>query len=134
MMSSVHDLQFLGVPPGSAQAPEHLVVLLLEGGQRFLAKAEEAIQHKDSMACRYFLKRVGSILKELHLRLNHAEGGELVENFIRLYDWWAREISEAGAQEDARRLKVVASQMGEIRKSWEFVLFRGEGMSESPVA
>ena len=119
-------------PEVPVQSPEHTVVLLLEGGERFLAKAEEAIRSKDAIACGYFLKRVDAILKELNHRLNHEQGGELVENLIRLYDWWAREIGQAGEQEDVERLTVVSSQMGEIRRSWEFVLFRGEGMSESP--
>jgi flagellar biosynthetic protein FliS len=133
-MSSISDPQLLETPHESTQVLEHAVVLLLEGGQRFLAKAEEAVQHKDPMACSYFLKRVDSIVRELNNRLNHAEGGELVANLSRLYDWWTREVNKAGAGEDVDRLKLIASQMGEIRRSWEFVLFRGEGMSESPVA
>ena len=118
------------VEPG--QIPEHVVVLLLEGGQRFLAQAGEAIRQGDALAQDHFLRRVDAILKELNSRLNHAEGGELVANLVRLYGWWAREIREAGAQGDARRLELVSSQMGEIRGAWEVVLFHGEGMSESP--
>jgi flagellin-specific chaperone FliS len=55
-----------------------------------------------------------------------------VNNLIRLYDWWGREIQDAGAQASAERLRLISCQMGEIRKAWEAVLFRGEGMSESP--
>jgi flagellar protein FliS len=114
------------------QLPEHLVVLLLEGGQRFLAKAEDAIRHQDEGSRDYFLKKAGAILKELTSRLNHKEGGDLVNNLVRLYGWWSQEIREAGAKAEADRLKRVSAQMGEIRRAWEHVLFQGEGMSESP--
>ncbi len=79
----------------------------------------------------YHLKRVLAILQELTRRLNHEQGGELVDHLIRVYDWWGREVLDAGKQEDVDRLKVIASQMGEIRRSWEQVLFQGVGMSEN---
>jgi flagellar biosynthetic protein FliS len=109
-----------------------VVVLLLEGAQRFLAKADDAMKKDDAAARDYYLKRVGTILKELHGRLNHDQGGELVVNLIRLYAWWRAEILQAVAKGEAERLRRVHAQMGEIRRAWEVVLFRGEGMSESP--
>ncbi|MBP1771361.1 MAG: flagellar export chaperone FliS [Holophagaceae bacterium] len=112
--------------------PEHLVILLLEGGQRFLAKAEESIRHRESMARDHHVKKVLAILQELHRCLNHEGGGALAASLSRMYDWWMREIQEAAAQDDEHRLRVVSSQMGDIRKTWEHVLFRGEGMSEAP--
>ena len=119
-------------PPEPGLIPEHMVVLLLEGGQRFLAKAEEAGRRRDVTTRDFFLKKIDVVLKELHKRLNHAEGGDLVNNLIRLYDWWGREIPAAAAAGDIARLKLASEQMGEIRRAWEFVLFQGEGMSESP--
>lgn len=112
--------------------PEHMVVLLLEGAQRFLAEAQEAIRRQDSSIRDYFINKVLAILTELVNRLNGEAGGDLVDNLVRIYDWWGREILEAAIQNDDHRLKVVALQMGEIRRSWEQVLFRGEGLSENP--
>lgn len=125
------DTKFLKppTPPEPAEIPEHMVVLLLEGGQRFLVKAEEAIGRQDPMIRDYYLKRVLAIPKELTRRLNHEQGGELVDNLIQVYDWWGREVLDAGEQDDVDRLGLIASQMGEIRRSWEHVLFQGEGMS-----
>jgi flagellar protein FliS len=118
--------------PESPDIPEHTAVLLLEGGQRFLAKAEEAMQDKDPVLRDYYLKRVLAILLELSKRLNQEQGGELVHNLIRLYDWWGRSVLVASEHDDVARLKDISAQMGEIRKAWEQVLFRGEGMSENP--
>ena len=106
--------------------------MLLEGAQRFLAKAEEAIRNHDAMLRDFFLKRVLAILLELTKRVNCEQGGELVNNLIKVYDWWGREVLHGGEQDDVERLKRVSAQMGEIKKSWEQVLFKGQGMSEYP--
>lgn len=101
-----------------AQIPEHIIVLLLEGAQRFLARAIDAIQRGDGVLRDRALKRIKPILKELDSRLNHEQGGELVGNLIRIYDWWDREISDAGAHADVDRLQGISTQMGEIRRAW----------------
>lgn len=108
------------------------MILLLEGAQRFLAKAEEAIFNEDSLLRDFYLKRVLAILLELSRRVNCEQGGALVNNLIKVYGWWGREVLNGGEQDDVERLKVVSSQMGEIKKSWEHVLFKGQGMSEYP--
>ena len=118
-------------PDESIEIPEHIVVLLLQGGQRLLVKAEEAIRRQDPMIRDYYLKRVLAILQELPRRLNHEQDGELVDNLMRVYDWWGREALDAGLQEDVDRLKLIATQMGEICRFWEHLLFQGEGMSEN---
>ncbi len=119
-------------PPEAAPIPEHMVVLLLEGGQRHLAKAQEAIRSQNPMVRDHHINKVLGILTELVTRLNHEQGSDLVDNLVRVYDWWGREVVEAGVLNDEDRLKVISSQMGEIRKSWEQVLFQGEGLSENP--
>ncbi|MFZ1374987.1 MAG: flagellar export chaperone FliS [Geothrix sp.] len=112
--------------------PEHIVVLLLEAAQRFLVKLEEAIVSGDTRLKDHFTKKVLAILEELQRWLNHEQGGELVDNLIRLYGWWHREILIARGKEDVDRLMRVHAQMGDMRQAWEYVLFQGEGMSESP--
>jgi flagellar protein FliS len=131
-MTLAHNLPDTPVQTESAAIPEHMMVLLLEGGQRFLVKIEEAIGREDPRPKEQFTKKVLAILEELHRRLNHEQGGELVDNLIRLYDWWRREVLDAGAKGDVERLNRVRTQMGDIRRAWEHVLFQGEGMSESP--
>jgi flagellar biosynthetic protein FliS len=123
----------IAVSTGEAKPiPEHMVVLLLEGAQRFLEKAEAAIHRREPLVRDHHLNKVLAILKELHRCLNHDQGGPLVESLIQVYAWWGQEVQAAGAADDAHRLQIIASQMGEIRKTWEHVLFKGEGMSETP--
>lgn len=100
-------------------SPEQLVALLLEGAQRFLAQAMQAIGRKDFAAKGHALNKTTAIVEELMMRLDLEGGGEVAGNLFRLYDWWGREIVEAGAALDARRLEHLSRQMGEIKGSWE---------------
>jgi flagellar protein FliS len=100
-------------------SPEQLVAMLLEGAQRFLAQAGQAMERKDYQAKGQALNRVSAIIEELAVRLNLDEGGELVENLMRLYDWWGREVIEAGSLLDGSRLERVSRQMGDLRQTWE---------------
>ena len=131
-MNPVPDSAQSPVPGEPQEMPEHTAVLLLEAGQRFLEKAEEALKDPDGRLKEYYLQKVQAILREMHRRLNHAEGGELVENLVQLYAWWGKEIAEAGQALDADRLRLVRGQMGDIRQAWEHVLFKGQGLSELP--
>lgn len=114
------------------EIPEHAVVLLLEDAQRLVAKLKEAIGAGDPRLLDYFTRKVHGIIQELDQSLNHEEGGELVDNLVRLHDWWRQEIALAGEQGRVDRLQRVQVQMADIRKAWEHVLFEGEGMSEGP--
>jgi len=109
-----------------------MVVLLLEGGQRFLGEVQGAIQRQDPGSRDYYANRVLAILTELVNCLNGEAGGDLVDNLVRIYDWWGAGVLEAASANDGPRLKIIAAQMGEIRKSWEQVLFQGVGLSENP--
>lgn len=110
----------------------HMVVLLLEAGQRRLIKVEEAIQLKDPQCRDYHLRKFLCTLQELDKRLNHEQGGSLVANLTRVYGWWGGEAAEASDREDLPRLKRIHGQMGDIRRSWEHVLFGGVCLSENP--
>lgn len=100
-------------------SPEQLVAMLLEGGQRFLGLAIQDQERNDLPARANHLGRVLAIIDELIARLNHEDGGEVVVNLIRIYDWWSRELLEGSQKKDAGRLEAVKRQMGEMRETWE---------------
>jgi flagellar biosynthetic protein FliS len=131
-MSLVPDPAILPAQSEPRAIPEHVVILLLEAAQGFLGRIEEAIGSGEPMLKEHFTNKVLAILEELHARLNHEQGGELVANLISLYAWWRQEVIDAGDRGDIGRLDRVTAQMRDIRGAWEHVLFQGEGMSESP--
>lgn len=100
-------------------SPEQQAALIMEAGQRHLGKAIQALNRKDISGAASSLTRVLDAITEATLRLNYEDGGELVENLEKLYDWWTRELVVAGHLKDAGRLGAVAEQMGDIRQAWE---------------
>ena len=102
-----------------AASPVQQAALLMEGGQRFIGKAIKAMEQKEYYEMGRCLSRVTEIINEAMLRLNHEEGGELVENLVKIYDWWTWEVFEASNARDSARLAMISHHMGEIRQSWE---------------
>ena len=102
-------------------SPEQQAALLMEAGQRFLGKGIKAIEQKDPLLTSRSLARVTEIITEAAFRLNHEDGGELVQNLLKVYDWWTSEIFHAASSKDVARLRVVSHHMGEIRQAWEQV-------------
>jgi flagellar protein FliS len=102
-----------------AASPEQQAALIMEAGQRHLGKASQAFLRQDVSAAAASLSKVLEAITEATLRLNYEDGGELVENLEKLYDWWTRELVAAGHLKDVGRLTAVGEQMGEIRQAWE---------------
>jgi len=100
-------------------SPEQVAALLLEGGQRFLNLMIKAMQNQDLPNQAVYIGRISDILLGLKERLNLEDGGEVVENLIRLYDWWANELYEGSLGGEPERLRVLFNQMGELKETWE---------------
>lgn len=102
-----------------AASPVQQAALLMECGQRFLGKAVKAMEQKDHFEAGRCLGRVTEVINEATLRLNHEDGGELVQNLSKIYDWWTWEVFDASSTKDGSRLAAVSQHMGEIRQAWE---------------
>lgn len=100
-------------------SPEQVAALLLEGGQRFLNLMIKAMQTQDFPNQAVYIGRISDIILGLKERLNLDDGGEVVENLIRLYDWWTNELYEGSLNEQPERLRVIFNQMGELKETWE---------------
>ena len=111
-------------------SPEQLAALLLEGGQRFINLTLKAIQNRELSSQATYINRTSDIILGLRERLNHEDGGEVVENLIRLYDWWTSELFDAGLRNQPERLKIIFNQMGELRETWEELHRRKSAVSQ----
>lgn len=119
----------------NSASPEQIVALLLEGAQRFLTQAAQAIARRDVATRAKSVNRASAIVEELMVRLDHENGGELVQNLIRVYEWWTHEMFEASTRSDARRLEKIASQMGEMKATWDQLhLQRTGGRQAAPLS
>ena len=100
-------------------SPEQLVALLLEGAQRFLGQTVKAMEARDIALKARMVNRVSAIIEELVVRLNHEDGGEVVVNLTRIYDWWLHELFDASNTNEPERLERISTQMGSLKTTWE---------------
>ena len=100
-------------------SPEQQAALLMEAGQLFLGKAIRAMEQKEHHQVARYLGQVAKIVNESIIRLNMEDGGELVQNLLKIYGWWTSELFEAGSSKDTARLRVLSHHMGQIRQAWE---------------
>jgi flagellar biosynthetic protein FliS len=91
----------------------------MEAGQLFLGKAIRAMEQKDYSLLARHLGQVAKIVNESVIRLNMEDGGELVQNLLKIYTWWNAELFEAGSTKDPARLRMLSHHMGQIRRAWE---------------
>lgn len=104
--------------------PEHMALLLLEGGQRFLVRAQEALRRGDAIIAQHYRRRLLTVLGELDRSLDHRTGGELVETLSGLYAWWGEEAGRACDAGDPGTLTRIFEQMGEVRHGWEQAIYQ----------
>lgn len=102
-------------------SPEQLVAILLEGAQKFLLQAIAAIRNRDIPTKAKMVNKVSAILEELTIGLNHEEGGELVMNLARIYEWWLKELFEASQKNEPARLEFICAQISDMRATWNQV-------------
>lgn len=113
-------------------SPEQMAALLLEGGQRFINLTLEAMRQKNLLDQAKHTNRTADIILELKERLNREDGGEVVDNLTRIYDWWVDEVFDAAQKNQPERLQRVSTLMGELRETWE-ELHRRKTKGAAPV-
>ena len=99
--------------------PEQVAAMLLEGSQRFLTLTLQAMGSRDRPSQARYLARTSDIIFGLKERLNHEEGGEVVDNLVRIYDWWMEELFDGAKNNQPERLQRILNQMGEFKGTWE---------------
>jgi len=113
-------------------SPEQIAAMLLEGGQRFINLTIQAIQDRDLPSQARYVNRASDIIEGVRERLNHEEGGEVVENLVRLCEWWMNELFDGAQRQQPERLHRIAKQMGELKATWEELHRRQAGEGQTP--
>jgi flagellar protein FliS len=93
--------------------------MLLGGACGFLKQAAAAIQNRDLPAKVHLVNRVSAIIEQLAVMLNFEEGGEVVDNLCRIYDWWMKELLEASSVNAPGRLLAIGAQMEKMQETWQ---------------
>jgi flagellar protein FliS len=104
---------------------ERLLMLLLDGGGRFLRVARESLAAGDVAGFGQALARAQAIIAELQGTLDHQAGGEIAGNLHRLYDFMLFHLTEANGKGSVRHLDEVIVTYDTITDAFRQVLEPG---------
>ncbi len=98
--------------------PEELVLMLYEGGIKFINKAIIAINDKNIQDANECIKRAQDIVEQLIIGLDFKHGGQIAADLEALYDYMKRKLIEANIKKDVTILEEVLGMFREFRETW----------------
>ena len=101
-----------------SRSPLELVVMLYDGGIRFVGEAREAHDRKDHVARAIAVSKALAIVGELSNTLNLSEGGELALELDRLYDYMMGRLLDVTTKSDMSGLEEVQRLLTTLREAW----------------
>jgi flagellar protein FliS len=98
--------------------PEDLVLMLYEGGIKFINKAVIAINDKNVQEAHACIKRTEDIVEQLMLGLDFKRGGQIATDLEALYDYMKRRLIEANIKKDISILEEMLGMFRDFRETW----------------
>ena len=101
---------------------ERLLLLVFEGGTKFLRLSRETLAAGDSVGFAEYLARSQAIIAELLGTLDHRAGGAIATDLARLYEFMLFHLTEANAFRSLRHIDEVIQVFGIIAASFREAL------------
>lgn len=101
-----------------SRSPLELVVMLYDGGIRFLGEARDAHERKDAWGRARAVSKALGIVGELRSTLNLEDGGELAQELDRLYDYMMNRLLEVTTKRDLSGIDEVQRLLVSLREGW----------------
>lgn len=98
--------------------PHQLICILMDGALERLHIAKACIERGDKIQKAAVLHRVGAILDELRMSLDHKVGGKIAADLDNLYDYMMRRVLAANLHNDVGAIDEVGRLLGQIRAAW----------------
>lgn len=95
-----------------------LVVMLFDGGIKFLRRAKESMEAKDYAQKGILISKALDVLAELQGSLNQQKGGELAENLKKLYLLCSTKLLMANMNMDQALVDQVITMLSGIRDAF----------------
>ncbi len=102
-----------------------LLLMMFDGGERFLAQAEQKLSGGDVPGFLHALGRGQAVIAELLSTLDHQRGGEIARNLERLYRFMLTHLLEANMAKSGRHVGQVRRLLGIIGGAYREVLRNG---------
>lgn len=98
--------------------PHGLILMLIDGALERIAAARGNMQHRRVPEKCSLIQRALEIVQELRASLDTDAGGEIARNLDSLYDFMARQLVRANAENRVELLDDVVRLLTEIRSAW----------------
>ncbi len=98
--------------------PQDLMLMLHQGGVKFLNLAEASLQAGDFAAVNEHLVRTQDIIDEIRCSLPEAEVGELASNLHSIYEYIARTTVTANTKKDTRGIAEAREMLSDLYSTW----------------
>ena len=108
----------------SRASPVELVLLLTDGLLDELARARAHIVNRRYEQKAISIDKCVEIINGLSSSLDFEQGGEVVANLARLYDFCASHLNAAGIKLDPSMVDEVVTVLTTIRQGWQGVQAR----------
>ncbi len=95
-----------------------LIIMLYEGLERFLKKAQVKIRENNIEEAHNYLVRSKDIVNELLSTLKVDQGGDVGQNLKELYLFLFKKIAEANIKKDAKIVNEILTTVTTLRRGW----------------
>ncbi len=109
--------QYLQTTINSA-SPEQLMLMLYDGGVRFIGLAILAIENKTIDKRAYYINKASAIISEFAATLDHSQDAKLAADLDALYAYMLNRLQDANLENDTAPLKEVKKLLGDLRVTW----------------
>jgi len=99
-----------------------ILLLMFDGGLRFLARARSGLEAGDLEQFGHNLGRAQAVIAELLHTLDHKAGGEIARNLDRLYRFMLGHLTEANLNKSAKHVADVARILDTIAAGYREIL------------
>ncbi|MDH5560302.1 MAG: flagellar export chaperone FliS [Deltaproteobacteria bacterium] len=99
-----------------------LILMLFDGGIRFLKAAIKKIEEKDLEQAHHNIIKGKDIVSELIASLNVDDTGDVGNNLKTIYVFIYNKLIDANIQKDANLIKEIIVLLDELRGGWRHVV------------
>ncbi|MBC8550224.1 MAG: flagellar export chaperone FliS [Nitrospira sp.] len=115
----------------SSASPEKTVLMLFDGGIRFLKKAVSEVAENNIPEKAILIEKTAKIIEYLQSCLDLEKGGEIAENLERLYHYMLIRLTEANLRNDVAKMEQVIELLSTVREGWSGICNTGPSASVS---
>jgi len=99
-----------------------LLLMMYDGGLKFLKHAKDALEQKDIVKFSRFLSKGQAIIAELMNTLDFEKGGKIAEDLEQLYDFMLFYLTEANLQKNPQKIARVIKLLETVASAYRDII------------